>query len=44
MFWNMAAVRAVVPGQFADDKVFQPIAPGFKQYPVDRFEFIIGTA
>jgi NADH dehydrogenase FAD-containing subunit len=44
LFWNLAVPRAVVPGQFSDDKLFGAIAPGFKQYSTDRFEFIIGTA
>ncbi|KAJ4205878.1 hypothetical protein NW759_014355 [Fusarium solani] len=42
--WNIAVVRGIVPGQLADDKLFQPIEPGFKQYPVDSFEFVLGTA
>jgi NADH dehydrogenase FAD-containing subunit len=44
MYWNLASVRAIVPGGFADDKLFAPIAPGFKQYKADQFEFVIGTA
>jgi NADH dehydrogenase FAD-containing subunit len=43
LFWNIAGPRGIVPGGFADDKLFAPIAPGFKQYG-DRFEHIIGTA
>lgn len=42
--WNIAVVRGIVPGQLADDKLFQPIEPGFKKYPVDSFEFVLGTA
>ncbi|TVY81370.1 Oxidoreductase ptaL [Lachnellula suecica] len=44
LYWNIAATRALLPGQIADEKIFQAIAPGFKQYPADRFEFIIGSA
>ncbi|KAH8656106.1 hypothetical protein BGZ60DRAFT_385327 [Tricladium varicosporioides] len=44
MYWNLASVRAVVPGQIADEKMFMDIAPGFKQYPTGSFEFIIGKA
>jgi NADH dehydrogenase FAD-containing subunit len=40
----MASVRAIVPGQFPDDKVFQAIAPGFEHYPAGSFEFVVGTA
>jgi apoptosis-inducing factor 2 len=43
-YWNIAGPRALVPGQIPDDKIFQAIAPGFKQYPADRFEFVAGTA
>ncbi|KUJ13614.1 FAD/NAD(P)-binding domain-containing protein [Mollisia scopiformis] len=43
-YWNIALPRAVVPGQLSDEKVFQPIAPGFKQYPAGQFEFIVASA
>jgi NADH dehydrogenase FAD-containing subunit len=43
-FWNFAGPRAIIPGQFADDKLFGAIVPGFKQYTADRFEFLLGTA
>lgn len=43
-YWNLGACRALVPGQLKDEKIFQAIAPGFKQYTADRFEFIVGSA
>ncbi|TVY49390.1 Oxidoreductase [Lachnellula occidentalis] len=43
-YWNIAGPRALVPGQIPDDKIFQSIAPGFKQYPANRFEFVLGSA
>ncbi|KAI8945418.1 hypothetical protein F4801DRAFT_127137 [Xylaria longipes] len=43
-YWNMAAVRAIVPGVLKPEEYTQPIAPGFAKYPADAFEFIIGTA
>jgi NADH dehydrogenase FAD-containing subunit len=43
LFWNIAGPRGIVPGGFADEKLFAPIAPGFKQYG-ERFEFVTGTA
>jgi len=43
-YWTMASSRAIVPGQFPDEKIFQPIAPGFEQYPADRFDFILASA
>ncbi|KAF8848095.1 FAD/NAD(P)-binding domain-containing protein [Acephala macrosclerotiorum] len=44
LYWSLATVRAIIPGQFADEKLLQPIAPGFKQYRADQFEFIVATA
>jgi len=43
-YWNIASARALVPGQLSDEKIFQAITPGFKQYPADKFEFVVGTA
>ncbi|KAK2019572.1 FAD/NAD(P)-binding domain-containing protein [Colletotrichum eremochloae] len=43
-YWNLASVRGVVPGQFGDDVLFQPIAPGFAQYPEDSYELVFGKA
>ena len=44
LFWNVATPRAIIPGQFADEKLFEAVAPGFKQYTGDQFEFLLGTA
>lgn len=44
LYWNVAAPRAILPGQFTDDKIFQSIPEGFKQYSKDQFEHIIGLA
>ncbi|OHE95705.1 hypothetical protein CORC01_08989 [Colletotrichum orchidophilum] len=43
-YWNMASVRAIVPGIVKDEQVFQPIEPGFAHYPKESFEFVLGTA
>lgn len=43
-YWSMASPRGVVPGQLADEKLFQPIATGFNRYPATRFEFILAKA
>lgn len=43
-YWNMASPRGIVPGQLTDEQLFQPIAPGFSQYPSSQFEFIVATA
>ena len=31
-YWSMASPRGVVPGQIPDEKLFQPIAPGFSKF------------
>jgi apoptosis-inducing factor 2 len=43
-YWNLASVRAVVPGQIGNNAVFEPIAPGFAQYPKDSYELVFGKA
>jgi NADH dehydrogenase FAD-containing subunit len=43
-YWNLASVRAIVPGILEEEQYTRPIAPGFAKYPVEAFEFIIGTA
>jgi NADH dehydrogenase FAD-containing subunit len=43
-YWNMASPRAIIPGQFSDDQLFEPIAAGFAQYPADQFEFVLASA
>ncbi|KPM41360.1 hypothetical protein AK830_g5177 [Neonectria ditissima] len=44
LYWNIASPRALISDQIADDKLFQPIAPGFEQYPSEKFELILATA
>ncbi|KAI0478481.1 hypothetical protein GGR56DRAFT_324337 [Xylariaceae sp. FL0804] len=43
-FWNLASVRAIVPGVLKEEDYTREIAPGFAKYPAEAFEFIIGTA
>ncbi|KKA31118.1 hypothetical protein TD95_000600 [Thielaviopsis punctulata] len=43
-YWNMAAIRAIVPGSIKDDQILQPIEPGFAAYPKDSFQFVVGSA
>ncbi|KYK59347.1 apoptosis-inducing factor [Drechmeria coniospora] len=43
-YWNIASVRAVVPGAVEDDAILQAIEPGLAQYPDDSVEFVVGTA
>ncbi len=43
-YWNMASVRAIVPGVLKEEQYSLPIADGFKTYPAEAFEFIVGSA
>ncbi|KAE9364424.1 putative apoptosis-inducing factor [Stipitochalara longipes BDJ] len=43
-YWNIAVPRALIHGQIPDEKLFQSIADGFKQYPAVQFEFIVASA
>ncbi|KAK0261268.1 hypothetical protein LTR35_017891 [Friedmanniomyces endolithicus] len=43
-YWSMASPRGVVPGQIPDEKLFQPIVPGFSKYSASQFEFITASA
>ncbi|PHH54995.1 hypothetical protein CFIMG_001342RA [Ceratocystis fimbriata CBS 114723] len=43
-YWNIAAIRAVVPEAIRDDQLFHPIEPGFASYPSANFQFLVGTA
>ncbi|RWA09557.1 hypothetical protein EKO27_g5560 [Xylaria grammica] len=43
-YWNLAAVRAIVPGILKEEQYALPIAPGFAKYAADAFEFIVGSA
>jgi NAD(P)H-nitrite reductase large subunit len=44
LYWNLASPRGIIPGQLTDEKLFQPIAAGFQQYPASQFEFILAAA
>lgn len=43
-YWNMAAVRGIIPGEFADEQLFKAIEPGFENYPQNSFKFVLGAA
>ena len=44
VYWNMAAVRGVLPDEFSDETLFYDIAPGFSKFLDSQFELVIGTA
>lgn len=43
-FWNLASVRAIVPGILKEEQYTTPIDKGFAKYPAESFEFIVGSA
>lgn len=43
-FWNVAATRGVIPGQFSEEQLFLAIEPGFSKYAAEAFEFVLGKA
>lgn len=43
-YWSMASARGILPGQFADETLFEPVAAGFDKYPASQFEFILASA
>ncbi|KAI1102371.1 FAD/NAD(P)-binding domain-containing protein [Jackrogersella minutella] len=43
-YWNLASVRAIVPGLLKEEQYSQPIEKGFAKYPAGSFEFIVGSA
>ncbi|EWZ28199.1 hypothetical protein FOZG_18083 [Fusarium oxysporum Fo47] len=44
LYWNLAAVRAVVPDEVPEDKLFRPIEEGFVKYPSSQLELVFGEA
>lgn len=44
MYWAFASVRGILPGGLEEDKLMLPIAPAFKKYSSDKFEFVLGKA
>lgn len=41
-YWNVAAVRGIIPNAISDEQLFLPIESGFAQYSAENFEFILG--
>jgi NADH dehydrogenase FAD-containing subunit len=45
LYWNLAAPRAVASAaEVPDEKLFVPVAEGFRQYPKKVFELVLGNA
>ncbi|EOO03959.1 putative fad binding protein [Phaeoacremonium minimum UCRPA7] len=43
-FWNLATVRAIVPGQIKDETIFQSLEKALQRYPDESYELIVGSA
>ncbi|KAK4041944.1 hypothetical protein C8A01DRAFT_34055 [Parachaetomium inaequale] len=43
-YWNLASVRAIIPGQIKDEDIFQPLETALSRYPADSWELVIGSA
>ncbi|KAK6335883.1 hypothetical protein TWF730_003257 [Orbilia blumenaviensis] len=43
-YWNLAAVRGVIPGAIPDEQLFLPIADAFSRYPSENFDLVLGRA
>ncbi|PSR92175.1 hypothetical protein BD289DRAFT_364917 [Coniella lustricola] len=42
-YWNMASVRAIVPGTIPDEQLSQPLSVALERYPKEKYEIIIGA-
>ncbi|KAL8396509.1 hypothetical protein RB594_009932 [Gaeumannomyces avenae] len=43
-YWNMASVRAIVPGQVKEEQMLQPLSAALSRYPAERWELVVGSA
>lgn len=43
-YWNMASVRAIVPGIMDHDELLRPLESALSRYPASSYELIVGTA
>ncbi|KAK0701840.1 hypothetical protein B0T26DRAFT_757819 [Lasiosphaeria miniovina] len=43
-YWNIASVRAIVPGIYKDEEIFKPISEALSRYPETSYELVVGTA
>ncbi|KAL2158918.1 hypothetical protein VTH06DRAFT_2948 [Thermothelomyces fergusii] len=44
IYWNLASVRAIIPGQIKDDDIFKPLEEALARYPAESRELVIGSA
>ncbi|KAL2121507.1 hypothetical protein VTJ04DRAFT_5534 [Mycothermus thermophilus] len=43
-YWNLAAPRAIIPGQLSPDKILTPIRDILGRYPPETWELVVGSA
>lgn len=43
-YWNLASVRAIIPGQIKDEELFTPLETILSRYPAQSYELVIGAA
>jgi NADH dehydrogenase FAD-containing subunit len=43
-YWNLASVRAIIPGLIKDEDIFKPLESALSRYPSTSYELLIGTA
>jgi apoptosis-inducing factor 2 len=43
-YWNVAAVRGIIPNAIPDSQLFLPIEAGFQRYPAKNFDVVLGKA
>ncbi|KIH89411.1 hypothetical protein SPBR_08987 [Sporothrix brasiliensis 5110] len=43
-YWNLASVRAIVPGSVEDKQLFLSLADALSRYSKERYEIVIGSA
>ncbi|KAK0704233.1 hypothetical protein B0T21DRAFT_299181 [Apiosordaria backusii] len=43
-YWNIASVRAIIPGQIPDAKILRDLSEALQPYPSKMYELVIGEA
>ncbi|TLS30140.1 hypothetical protein PpBr36_03019 [Pyricularia pennisetigena] len=43
-YWNIASVRAIIPGVIKDEQILQPLSKALSHYPEERWELVVGSA
>ncbi|KAK4178182.1 putative NADH dehydrogenase [Triangularia setosa] len=43
-YWNIASVRAIIPGQIPDQKMLRELSEALQPYPSNMYELVIGEA